>query len=264
MSQNEIKYFLEMAKTFVSEASEHTRARFQSGFSTEIKSDASLVTEVDLEVEALLRDRITKTFPDHGIIGEEGLPHNAGASYSWVLDPIDGTQSFFHRVPTFGCIVALLRDGEPIVGIIDHPALNEQYYAAKGLGSFCNGTQIRIQDSSASSIDNNEIITLCSKKQWELTDQGSLFDSLWEKHSFYRIYYDCFALTRAIAGQTGAAIEMNVNLWDIAPCKVMIEEAGGRYVDLGVRRCANGKEGHSALFGKPSVTKILETWLKEN
>ena len=141
--------------------------------------------------------------------------------------------------------------------------LNEQYSAALGIGSYCNEKQIRIKDSGNDQVDHNEIITICSKRQWNFPGEGKLFDSLWSKHDFYRIYYDCFALTRAIAGQTGAAIEMNVNLWDIAPCKVMIEEAGGRFVDLGKRKSIDGKERYSALMGKASVTKIIERWLKE-
>lgn len=263
MSDSEISNIFHQANKFIAHASELTKNRFISGFKSKEKADSSLVTEVDLEVEHFLRDQIMKTFPSHGIIGEELESHNPDASHVWVLDPIDGTQSFVHGIPTFGSITAILRDQEPIVGIIDHPMLNERYSAGQGMGCFCNEHRIKIQDSIGEEINKNEIITLCSKRQWDITEKGYLFNFLWDKHNYYRIYYDCYALTRAIAGQTGAALEMNVQLWDLAPCKVMIEEAGGRYVNLGKYKHKDGKVRYSALIGKPSVTKIIEKWLSE-
>ncbi len=250
----------EKARLFVSETDQIIKAKFAEGFSSKQKSDSSLVTEVDLEVERHLRKRISEEFPDHGIIGEEHEILKSSSSYTWILDPIDGTQSFVHGVPTFGTLLAVNREEENIVGIISHPALSENYAAAKGLGCFQSDRQIRIRDDGSDKLDPNEIITICSRKQWDLTNQRADFDRFWDKHNFFRIYYDCFALSRAVAGQVGCAIEMNVNLWDIAPCQVMIEEAGGAYINLGKRTLADGRTVYSALIGKKSVAPIVKEW----
>lgn len=263
MASLQLANVFDKAKLFVSEASELIRQQFSRGFQTEVKSDSSFVTEVDIAVERLLEKRLRTAFPDFGIVGEEGATHNPGASQVWVLDPIDGTQSFVHGIPTFGCMLALLQEGEPAIGIIDHPALREQYAAAKGLGLTCNGKSVRIRDSGHSEIDQNEVLCICRRKLFELSDQGALFDNLFHKHGYYRMYYDCFGLTRAVAGQVGAAIEYNVKLWDIAPCKVMVEEAGGSYLDLGKRTLENGTEVYSAVFGKRSVTRQIQNWIQQ-
>lgn len=259
---SEINNFFEKAKAFTAETDQLIRTKFKAGFSTESKSDSSLVTEVDLAVEELLRKRIQEHFPGHGIIGEEGNDINPTSDYQWILDPIDGTQSFFHKVPTFGTLIALNKCNQNILGIISHPALQETYAAAKGLGCYCNDKRIVIQDTPSNAIDPNEIITLCSRKQWVITDQQDLFDTFWHKHNFFRIYYDCFALSRAVAGQTGCAIEMNVKLWDIAPCQIMIEEAGGSFHKLSQTTLENGSTVHSVILGKPSVVKIIKEWFE--
>jgi histidinol-phosphatase len=255
-----ITTLFEKAQSFVAETDQLIRTKFNEVFSTESKSDSSLVTEVDLAVEKLLRKRIQEHFPDHGIVGEEGDDINSDAEYQWILDPIDGTQSFFHRVPTFGTLLAVNKGGQNIVGIISHPALSETYAAAKGLGCFCNGQKITIVDTGTDSIDANEIITLCSRKQWLPTKQEHLFDSFWQKHNYFRIYYDCFSLSRAVAGQIGCAVEMNVKLWDIAPCQVLIEEAGGSFFKLSEIDLGSGLKGHSVILGKPSVVKVIKNW----
>src|SRR4051812_46576324 len=77
---------------------------WRSGFSAERKRDGSFVTNVDLEVEDKLRTLITRRYPEHGILGEEFPPARPGALFQWILDPIDGTEDFVHRVPTFGSI----------------------------------------------------------------------------------------------------------------------------------------------------------------
>ena len=261
-SNSEIENIFNKARLFVSETDKIIKKRFTEGFSSKEKNDNSLVTEVDLEIESYLRKRISEEFPEHGIIGEEHQASNPGSTFQWILDPIDGTQSFVHGVPTFGTLLAVQREDQNIAGIISHPMLSERYAAAIGLGCYCNDSKIQIKDQPTDKIDPNEIITICSRKQWELTNQRADFDRFWDKHSFFRIYYDCFALSRAVAGQVGCAVEMNVNLWDIAPCQVMVKEAGGAYIDLGKTTLTDGKNLYSALFGKKSVVRFVKDWFQ--
>jgi fructose-1,6-bisphosphatase/inositol monophosphatase family enzyme len=104
----------------------------------------SPVTVADREAEQLLRARIAERFPDDGIVGEEFGIQTGTTSYQWVFDPIDGTKSFIHGVPLYTTLVALLRDNEPVVGVIHAPAVGETVYAAKGGGCW----QLRASDQS--------------------------------------------------------------------------------------------------------------------
>ena len=101
------------------------RKYYLTDFTVEQKADQSPVTIADKLAEEQMRNLIMKNFPEHGIIGEEFGSHNPEAEYQWVLDPIDGTKSFIHGVPTFGTLIALLYLGKPIIGAINFPVQND-------------------------------------------------------------------------------------------------------------------------------------------
>ena len=108
---------------------------FRQNLDTVRKADDTPVTAADRETEALLRGMIAKAYPEHGIIGEEEGADRPGASHVWVMDPIDGTKKFITGHPLFGTLIALLRDGEPILGIIDFPAAGERWSGGRGRGA---------------------------------------------------------------------------------------------------------------------------------
>ena len=100
-----------------------------------LKADGSEVTEADREAERAMRAAIAARFPDHAVLGEElGASGAADARRRWVLDPVDGTVWFTLGVPTFGTLIGLLEDGEPVVGVVHFPALGETVFAARGGG----------------------------------------------------------------------------------------------------------------------------------
>ena len=105
---------------------------FRSLTTIEYKKDGSPVTEADREAEAIIRQMITERYPAHGVVGEEHGPVSPDGPWSWVIDPIDGTQRFIHGQPTFGCLIALLHEHQPLLGIIDMPALNERWLGVTG------------------------------------------------------------------------------------------------------------------------------------
>jgi inositol-phosphate phosphatase/L-galactose 1-phosphate phosphatase/histidinol-phosphatase len=105
---------------------------FRSEFVTETKSDMTPVTIADRECERLMREQIQRVFPEHGIIGEEHGSERPGASHVWVLDPIDGTKAFVTGRPLFGALIALCRDGKPVLGIIDCPAVDDRWIGIEG------------------------------------------------------------------------------------------------------------------------------------
>jgi fructose-1,6-bisphosphatase/inositol monophosphatase family enzyme len=104
----------------------------------ELKSDLSPVTAADRGAEELMRARIAQKFPDHGVIGEEYGVERGDAEWVWVLDPIDGTKSFMTACPLFGTLIALLHQGQPVLGVIHQPILG-QLMIGDGTSTTLNG-----------------------------------------------------------------------------------------------------------------------------
>ena len=106
------------------------------------KGDASPVTAIDREIETALRAAIAVAYPGHGVLGEEFAPTNLDSEWVWVLDPIDGTKQFIAGIPLYGTLIALTRNGTPVLGIIDHPMTGERWSAADGRPALRNGVVV--------------------------------------------------------------------------------------------------------------------------
>ncbi len=146
---NHLKDLLNFAHEIAWQAGKITLRYYQTGVQPDTKSDETPVTIADRESEKYLRAAIAARYPDHAILGEEeGLSGSADAEYRWVLDPIDGTKSFVRGMPLYGVLVGLLRDNEPLVGVIHLPALAESVYAAVGHGCYWNGRPCRVSQTS--------------------------------------------------------------------------------------------------------------------
>ena len=116
----------------------------QPGLAVEFKEDQSPVTLADRGAEELMRAMIARRFPTHGIKGEEFGDVNAGAEFTWVLDPIDGTKAFASACPLFGTLIALLHRGQPVLGAIHQPVLR-QLVIGDGRATTCNGRPVRLR-----------------------------------------------------------------------------------------------------------------------
>src|SRR6266566_4473333 len=127
-------------------ARERLRALCRTGFTVKRKPDGSFVTSADFEVEELLRAQIQRQFPSHGIVGEELPAHLPQAEFQWIFDPVDGTEDFVQRIPTFGTIIALHYRGEPLAGVIDMPLLDMRVHATYGGGAFHNQQRLQLVD----------------------------------------------------------------------------------------------------------------------
>lgn len=226
----------------------------RTGFHVATKEDDTLVTEVDRETEQLMRREIEQHFPQHGIIGEEFGSTNENAEFRWYLDPIDGTLSFSHGIPLYGTLLALYQGETPLVGIIDHPGLGLCYYASKGQGAFCNGEKITLTDTS--NLDEEIIAT---GDRWQFAKTGTLeaYKALLEQHKLVRTVPDCFGHTLAAKGAVGAMLDFHINAWDIAATKILIEEAGGKFLPLKKTELPDGGVKHNIICGKPKVVEWL-------
>jgi len=235
----------------------------ERGFSVETKPDQSLVTDVDRTVERRLRELIGRWFPDHGILGEEYPPTHPESAFQWIMDPIDGTEEFVHGIPTFGTMLALHHGGVPLVGVIDHPALDVRVNAGIGLGTYRNGRRIRLTDAPVSSRPEGVRLVLSARANFTRhIDDGHLFEALTRAYPNHRIYRAAYAHTAAVTGAADAMVDMHNRLWDLAPSQVLVEEAGGRYVVVRDFPAPDGGRILSAVFGKPAVVDRLAAFFR--
>lgn len=247
----DVRTYLTHALRIVDETGAWIRERVRTEFRVETKEDASFVTEIDLEVERRIRDGILSRWPGHSVIGEEHGSRDGASDYRWTIDPIDGTMSLRSGVPLFGTIVALHRGTEPLVGIIQLPALERCYWAGRNLGTQCNGRLLHLRDTEST---GSEIIALGDRAQFVRTGLEDVFDELMKRHKWARTYTDAFGHAMAIEGAVGAMIDVDLKVWDVGATQLLITEAGGRF-----ERLEGQPDRWNVVFGKPhAVNWILE------
>ncbi len=254
LTQTQIEAYLQAAGDFADVMSARISEIMASGFDVKAKADNSLVTTADTESETAFRSAVMKRFPDHGILGEEFPAINQDADFIWIVDPIDGTAEFAHHLPVWGTIIGLLYKNEPLVGILDHPALQQRCTAGFGLGTWLNGRRLHIKPMSEQQMKGSERIGSPSRVNFaKYSDDGELFDRLNHAHPNLRIFQTCYTHLLAASGGLDAAIEWNSPLWDVAAARILIEEAGGQYLCLKRHSNEHGIELHNAIFGRPGL-----------
>jgi histidinol phosphatase-like enzyme (inositol monophosphatase family) len=201
------------------------------------KADKSPVTIADLTAEELLRKRIGARFAGDGIIGEEFGEQRGESGYQWLLDPIDGTKSYIHGIPLYTTLVAVLRENEPVVGVIHAPALAETVYAAKGAGCwFTLGADAKPQASRVSNVERlseslfvtTEVASFTTRREKDAID---VFANLQRAARLTRTWGDGYGYLMVATGRAEVMIDPIINLWDAAPLQPIIEEAGGHFTD---------------------------------
>ena len=263
-SASDIERYHAAALELADEARRIVRPALEHGFSVETKPDRSLVTDVDRAVERRWRELIDRWFPSHGALGEEYLPTRPASAFQWIMDPIDGTEEFVHGIPTFGTMLALHHRGVPLVGVIDHPALDLRVNAGVGLGTHRNGRRVRLDDIPTGSRPEDVRLVLSARVNFSRhVDEGPLFERLTRAYPNHRIYRAAYAHTAAVTGAADAMVDMHNHVWDLAPSQVLAEEAGGRYA---VVRDFPAPDGRilSAVFGRPAVVDRLVALFRDN
>jgi len=201
------------------------RANFGLAMKKKWKKDSTPVTITDIKINKLVITGVRKYFTEHGVLGEEESYNAIGKEYLWVCDPVDGTVPFSHGIPTFVFSLALVRNGQPILGVICDCIMNRMYVAEKGKGSFMNGKRIRVNKSGLKN----------SVAFWDVKTVGRL----WKKYPkvfWFNLYSICYEGIMVANGYAIAAFYDYHNAHDIAALKVIVEEAGGKVTDM------NGKD----------------------
>lgn len=238
----ELKELLDFALRLAREAGTISLTRFRGSFRVERKSDHSLVTAVDREIETLLRERIAKAFPDDAIIGEEEIARSGSSNRRWIIDPIDGTYSFVHGVPLYGVLIGLEIEDEAVLGVINLPALNEIVHAARGFGCFWNGKRARV--STVSSL--SEALLLASDFGFSSDDDFSrVIRELEKRVEARRTWGDCYGHVLVATGRAEIMLDPVMGISDCAAVLPIIEEAGGHFMDGRGRRIIHGRNAIS-------------------
>lgn len=223
---------------------------YREGFATELKADGTPVTIADRRAEEVMREFIARECPDHAILGEEFGESAGSGRYRWLLDPIDGTKSFVHRVPLFGTLVAVELEETPVVGVIACHAAGETVSAATGLGAWLGGRSI-----SVSAVGRLEDATvLVTSVQGIALHHPGAFRALTERANLLRTWGDCYGYLLVASGRADVMLDPIMNRWDASALYPVIREAGGSITtwsgDTGVGDSVAASNGlfHSELL----------------
>ena len=230
---------LDFANQLAWEAGKITLRHFQTGLRPDLKADASPVTVADRESEQFMRGAIAARYPGHAILGEEYGETNPGAAHRWILDPIDGTRTFVRGVPLYGVMVGLEREGEPVLGVVNMPALGEVVYAAHGLGCHWNGRRCRV--SKVATLGES-LLVATGVTGYERHGKGEAWGRLVEAVGMLRTWADCYGYLLVATGRAEVALDPVMSVWDCAALLPILEEAGGTFTDWQGKRTIWGSE----------------------
>jgi len=239
---------LKIALDAAAAAAEISRGYYRGNVSVTMKGDLTPVTQADVQCEQAIREIILGAFPEHGFYGEETGKTQEGAQYLWLVDPIDGTKAFIRQYPFFSTQIALMRDGEIVLGVSCGTMFDELAFAERGGGAWLNGDQLRVSD-----IDDPEgaAISTGNLKSLALSDGWSRLGELVGKSYRIRGYGDFYHYHLLAAGKIEAVIESDVNILDIAALSIIVEEAGGTFTDLNGAK--PGLDTRSVLAANPGL-----------
>lgn len=191
------------------------------------------VTIADKNAEAALRKFINKTFPDHGILGEEYGAENLDAEFVWVLDPIDGTRAFVSGLPLWGTLIGLYHDGSPVLGAMIQPFLDEIYVGGGNhswLGAMSDETDLkRLKTSQKPDLSETTLFT--TEPALFQQEERERYEVLEKSCQLHRYSTDCYGYAMVAAGFGDLTVEAGFQIYDIAALIPLIRAAGGVVTD---------------------------------
>jgi histidinol phosphatase-like enzyme (inositol monophosphatase family) len=245
---------VEVAKLIVQEAGALALDYQRRGVIAESKSDESPVTAADRACEKLIVETLAREFPEDGVLGEEGSNRESSNGRKWIVDPIDGTRDYVRGIPLWAVLVGLEADGEITVAAAFSPGQNLLQWSTKGAGAWCNGARIHV--SSVSEPSKAVLSFNGFHKPGVRRYAAGLVDML---QGFWAVRSMGGAVDAMLLAQgcADAWIEPNAAPWDLAPFKLLVEEAGGVFKSFAGDNtiyggncfaCAPGLEGYLQRF----------------
>ncbi|MFQ5937225.1 MAG: inositol monophosphatase family protein [Acidiferrobacterales bacterium] len=234
-------------------AGEIQRRYFRQPLEIEVKPDESPVTKVDKETECVLRDLIERTYPKHGIAGEEYPTVREDAEFIWVLDPLDGTKSFLAGMPLFGILISLAHEGQFVLGVVDQPILQDRWLGADGHGTTLNGAPAHTRE--------------CATLSEAIVFLGKPYDpkiaALRPAVKWARYGGDCYGYGLLASGFVDLVVDAYLDDHDFAALEPVVRNAGGVATDWEGNRLAMGSTGRVIAAGDPRLLdQVLQHFQK--
>jgi histidinol-phosphatase len=226
-------------------ADDITARRFRAtDLRVDTKPDLTPVTDADHATEESLRGVLRRARPRDAMLGEEfgRSGGSEGSSRCWVIDPIDGTKNYVRGVPVWATLIALMDDGEVVMGVASAPALGRRWWAARDGGAWTGRSLTKASRCRVSGVTDLADASLSYSGLSGWADSGreegfrGLAQSVWRT----RAYGDFWSHVLVAEGAVDIAAEPEVSLWDLAALQIIVEEAGGVFTDLGGKATPDG------------------------
>lgn len=229
------------------EAGEILKEGFYRPKNINYKSEIDLVTEYDVKIEQFLTEKFRVLFPEYEIIGEESSQEYEIKGKQLIIDPIDGTTNFVHKVPMLGISIGVFEEGKPVAGVVYNPIMDEMYHAVKGEGSYLNGEKIEVSKTDTltkSLIATGFPYTKVQRGEdfeWVLSCMRNIMPVTRDIRRLGAASIDMCYIARSIFD---GYYEVNLKPWDVAAGMIIVTEAGGRY---------SNKKGEAYTIGKEAI-----------
>lgn len=251
-------HYAAFARRLAAAARSETLERFRKNVKVyEKESDGfNPVTEADRQAEQVIRSMIADTCPDHGIIGEEYGAHRPDASWRWVIDPVDGTQAFICGATTWMTMIALERDGRPVLGLMEQPFTDECWVGVNGRTQyFHKGRCSRCRTSAVTALPDARLATTDPRAEdaYFTKSQAAVFSVLSSKVRVSRFSFDGYAYALLASGGLDLVIDAGLALHDYAALVPVVTGAGGIVTDWQGRTPGSDESGCILASATPAL-----------
>jgi myo-inositol-1(or 4)-monophosphatase len=251
--------FVQFANSVADEARRTSLRYFRAGPELDIKADGSPVTVADRETERVIRDLLSRSYPQHAVMGEEHGWTPSDQPYTWVVDPIDGTKSYLAGAPTYGTLLALLYDGAPVLGIIDIPALDERWCGVAGQATTMNGRPVKTRACAAVA---QAVLTIISPDKLE-GDERPAVEELSRLARVRRYSSDGYSHALLASGYVDMVVAVGQQPFDHLAVVTVVEGAGGCISDWAGKPLGLDSDGRILVTATPELHREALNVLQE-
>jgi histidinol phosphatase-like enzyme (inositol monophosphatase family) len=246
---------IQVAKLLAQEAGALALDFQRRGVTAEKKYDESPVTAADRACEKLIVDGIAKEFPEDGVLGEEGANRDSRNGRKWIIDPIDGTRDFVRGIPLWAVLIGLEQDGRIVAAAAHSPGQGLLLSAASGTGAWLNERELRVSEKSDPS---NAVLSFNGFNKAGVERFAGRLLSWVQRFWAVRSMGGAVDAMLLAQGKADVWIEPNAAPWDLAPLKLLIEEAGGIFRSFDGSNTIYGGNAYACTPGlEPYVRELL-------
>ncbi len=245
-----------MAKNLADQAGRIALEFQRKGITAEQKADESPVTAADRACEKLIVEGLSTVFPGDGFLGEEGASRESHNGRKWIIDPIDGTKDFVRGIPLWAILIGLEEADEIVAGVAYSPGQRLLLWASKGGGAWANGDRIRVSKESE---PGKSVLSFNGFNKAGVSHFGARLLDWVGKFWCVRSLGGAVDAMMLATGSADVWIEPNAQPWDLAPLKILIEEAGGKFASFAGRNSIYDGNAWASTPGlEPYVNQLVK------